>query len=186
MAVMCSPESGDAWPMGIRYYAYAFDANQTDQALADPRSFLSADPLADAWGFEHGATICTPTFEQAVPHRDMLYLDKAWRHLQCLTAPAEPDLIAGHAYRMFEGEVVMNDMGWEPWVRTLTPLDVLAVAGDLENISDEDVELRLRESRFFDRDFEGEFDYVVNYLRQARTFTANLAAEGRGMVYKIG
>ncbi|KRE74166.1 DUF1877 family protein [Arthrobacter sp. Soil762] len=172
--------------MGIRYYAYAFDGNLTDQALADPLSFLSDDPLADAWGFEHGATISTPTFEQAVPKRDMLYLDKAWRHLQCLTAPAEPGLIARRAYRMFEGAVVMNDMGCEPWVRTLTPPEVLAVARDLVDFSDEYVESRLRESHCFNRDFEGEFDFVVSYLRQARTFTANLAAEGRGMVYLIG
>jgi hypothetical protein len=172
--------------MGIRYYAYAFDGNLTDQARADPFSFLSDDPLADAWGFDHGATIATPTFEQTVPHRDMLYLDKAWRQLQCLTAPAEPGLIARRAYRMFEGSVDMNGMGWDPWVRTLTPPEVLAVAGDLEHISDEDVELRLRELRFFGRDFDDEFGVVVNYLRQARTFTANLAAEGRGMVYMIG
>jgi len=172
--------------MGIRYYAYAFAGNLTDQALADPLSFLSDDPLADAWGFEQGATISTPTFEQAVPKRDMLYLDKAWRHLQCLTAPAEPALMARRAYRMFEGAVVMNDMGWEPWVRTLTPPEVLAVARDLEEVSDEDVELRLRESHCFSPDFDGEVDYVVSYLRQARTFTANLAAAGRGMVYMIG
>lgn len=172
--------------MGIRYYAYAFDGNLTDQALADPLSFLSDDPLADAWGFEHGAAISTPTFEQAVPHRDMLYLDKAWRHLQCLTAPAEPNLMARQAYRMFEGAVVMNGMGWEPWVRALTPPEVLAVARDLEEVSDEDVELRLRESHGFSPDVDGEVGYVVSYLRQARTFTANLAAEGCGMVYMIG
>jgi hypothetical protein len=172
--------------MGIRYYAYAFDGKQTDQALADPLSFLSDDPLADAWGFEHGATVSTPTFEQSVPHRDMLYLDKAWRHLQRLTAPAEPDVIARPAYRMFQGAVVMNDMGWEPWVRTLTPPEVVAVASDLENFTDEDLELRWRESHFVGSDLDGEFDFVVSYLRQARTFMANLAAEGRGMVYLIG
>ncbi|MET3204521.1 MULTISPECIES: DUF1877 family protein [unclassified Arthrobacter] len=172
--------------MGIRYYAYAFDDNVTDQALADPLSVLSDDPLADAWGFEHGAMISTPTFEQAVPERDMLYLDKVWRQVQCLTAPAEPDRIARPAYRMFEGDVAMNGIGWEAWVRTLTPPEVLAVARDLEDVSDEDVELRLRESHCFSRDFEGEFDYVVSYLRQARTFAVNLASEGRGMVYMIG
>lgn len=36
--------------MGIRYYAYAFDADMTARAQADPRSFISDDPLADAWG----------------------------------------------------------------------------------------------------------------------------------------
>ena len=116
----------------------------------------------------------------------MLYLDKAWRHLQCLTAPAEPDVIARPAYRMFQGAVVMNDMGWEPWVRTLTPHEVVAVASDLENFTDEDLELRWRESHFVGSDLDGEFDFVVSYLRQARTFMANLAAEGRGMVYLIG
>jgi len=52
--------------MGIRYYAYAFDGKLTEQVLADPLSFLSDDPLADAWGSEHGATISTPTFGQTV------------------------------------------------------------------------------------------------------------------------
>jgi hypothetical protein len=33
--------------MGIRYYAYAFDADMTTRALADPASFISDDPLAE-------------------------------------------------------------------------------------------------------------------------------------------
>lgn len=63
--------------MGIRYYAYAFDADRTAEALASPRLFLSSDPLADAWGLERGARCGAATFRQAVPDRDMLYLDKA-------------------------------------------------------------------------------------------------------------
>ncbi|WP_115790446.1 DUF1877 family protein [Arthrobacter silvisoli] len=172
--------------MGIRYYAYAFDGKLTEQVLADPLGFLSDDPLADAWGFEHGATISTPTFEQAVPERDMLYLDKAWRHLQFFTSPVEPGLPPRPAFRMFEGEVAMHDMGWDPWVRTLTPPDVFTVARDLEDVTDDELELRLRESSFFSRDPEGEVGYAVNYLRQAQAFVTNLAAEGRGMVYMIG
>ena len=43
--------------MGIRYYAYAFDADQTEAALADPHHFLSDDPLADAWGLDRGNAI---------------------------------------------------------------------------------------------------------------------------------
>lgn len=38
--------------MGIRYYAYAFDADRAQQAVDDPHSILSSDPLADAWGLE--------------------------------------------------------------------------------------------------------------------------------------
>ena len=71
-------------------------------------------------------------------------------------------------------------------MRTLTPPEVVAVARDLENVSDEDVELRMRESHWVGRDPGGEFDFVVSYLRQARIFTVKLAAEGRGMVYMIG
>lgn len=52
--------------MGIRYYAYAFDPEHTEQAFADPGSFIAVDPLADAWGFPPGASIATPSFEQAV------------------------------------------------------------------------------------------------------------------------
>lgn len=36
--------------MGIRYYAYAFENDQTERVVADPRRFISDDPLADAWG----------------------------------------------------------------------------------------------------------------------------------------
>ncbi|MEE2521270.1 DUF1877 family protein [Pseudarthrobacter sp. J75] len=174
--------------MGIRYYAYAFDGNLTDQALADPLAFLSADPLADAWGLEPGADTSFTTFKQTVPDRDMLYLDKAWRQLQCLTARVEPGLMPRCSYRMFEGTVEMDGdgMGWEPWVRALTPPEVLAVARDLEEVQDADVESWLRESPSSMWDFDTEFGYVVTFLRKARTFTANLAAEGRGMVYMIG
>jgi len=63
--------------MGIRYYAYAFDADMTARAQADPRSFISDDPLADAWGMPHGAQIAVTNFEQSVPETEMLYLDKA-------------------------------------------------------------------------------------------------------------
>ena len=172
--------------MGIRYYAYAFDAKLTAQALSDPLSFLSDDPLADAWGFEHGATISVPTFEQAVSKRDMLYLDKAWRHLQYLTSPAEPGLAARPAYRMFEGDVAMHDMGWDAWVRTLTPPEVVTIAKDLDDITDGDLQSGLGESHFRGRDRDGEVAYAMNYLQQARVFVSNPAAEGRGMVYMIG
>lgn len=89
--------------MGIRYYAYAFDGDLTERALADPRSIVSGDPLADAWGMEPGAQSSIATFKQAIPERDMLYLDKAWGLLQAVTAPTAFDSVARPAYRMFEG-----------------------------------------------------------------------------------
>jgi len=72
--------------MGIRYYAYAFDAYLTQQAVDDPHSILSSDPPADAWGLEPHASVSVATFEQVSPKRDMLYLDKAWSALQSLCA----------------------------------------------------------------------------------------------------
>ncbi|WP_454130685.1 hypothetical protein [Microbacterium lacticum] len=49
--------------MGIRYYAYAFDADRAQQAVDDPHSILSSDPLADAWGLEPHASVSVATFE---------------------------------------------------------------------------------------------------------------------------
>jgi hypothetical protein len=107
--------------MGIRYYAYAFDAELAQQAVDDPFSILSRDPLADAWGLEPHASVSVATFEQAVPKRDMLYLDKAWGALLALTRPALGDRSTCAASRMFEGEVAMHGLGWDPWVRTILP-----------------------------------------------------------------
>ncbi|NLA65268.1 MAG: hypothetical protein GX862_04965 [Leucobacter sp.] len=98
--------------MGIRYYAYAFDSKLSDQARADPRSLISSDPLADAWGMEPHQTISYATFEQAVPERDMLYLDKAWRCLQILTGPLESGgRDSRPAFAMFEGEPTVHFRG---------------------------------------------------------------------------
>lgn len=170
--------------MGIRYYAYAFDADSTDRALADPRSVISDDPLADAWGLPHGFTSGTTDFEQSVPARDMLYLDKAWSLLQALTAPKGGDE-PRPAYRMFEGRVTDTETGWVSWVRALTPNEVAAIARDLDSIDDDDAGARFRERARFG-DPEADAEYGHQYLRKARAFVAALAADGRGMAYMIG
>ncbi|MCR8669592.1 YfbM family protein [Agrococcus sp. HG114] len=172
--------------MGIRYYAYAFDRPMTQQALADPRSFIAGDPLADAWGFEPGAQIASPSFEQSVPKRDMLYLDKAWSMLQRLTGPGSGDGDVRPAYRMFEGHVTDREGGWEPWVRALPPDEVPAIARDLAGIDDAEARARLRESGRFGGEPDAEADYAMHYLDAARAFVSALATEGRGMAYLIG
>lgn len=173
--------------MGIRYYAYAFDADMTERALADPRSMLSADPLADAWGMEPGFTIGATDFTQAVPKRDMLYLDKAWGLLQQLTAPATDTDETRPAHLMFEGRVTYNDdWGWDGWVRALTPEQVVEIAPDLDRIGDDEVKERLRGCALPDGRSDAEARYALQYLGKAREFVAGLAAEGRGMVYLIG
>lgn len=136
----------DRCHMGIRYYAYAFDSDRTADALADPRAFISGDPLADAWGFEPHARLAVATFEQSVPARDMLYLDKAWRELRWLTSSTQPSEPARPAYRMFEGQVAFSEDGWSwtPWVRALEPADVRLIAQDLGELTADVARDRLR------------------------------------------
>jgi hypothetical protein len=168
--------------MGIRYYAYAFDADLTEAALAHPRRFLSADPLADTWGMEPGAVVSVATFQQTSPKREMLYLDKAWRELQIVTAPADGK--AGRpAHRMFEGQVTHTRDGWLSWVKTLAPDEIPAISADLASIEEGSVRGALQR-----RSSQGDesLAYALQYLEAARDFTASLVGDGRGMVYMIG
>lgn len=105
--------------MGIRYYAYAFDADLTERAVADPDTVMSDDPLADAWGFPHGTNGGPALFEQIPRKTDMLYLDKAWRELQRLTESGGPDGGPRSAFRMFEGQVNWTGPCYRPWQRTV-------------------------------------------------------------------
>jgi hypothetical protein len=172
--------------MGIRYYAYAFNPDQTEEAFAEPRNFLSRDPLADAWGLEPGAQISYTTFEQSVPASKMLYLDKAWSELQQAYAPARADGSRRPAYRMFEGNVTMHDLGWEPWVRALSPAEIGVIADDLRAGDLAAAPLVLNPGRLLAGSPTALSEYAGTYLDRARIFMTNLAAEGRGMVYMIG
>ncbi|MBL5973896.1 MAG: DUF1877 domain-containing protein [Candidatus Leucobacter sulfamidivorax] len=169
--------------MGIRYYAYAFDHELSDQARENPRSLVSSDPLADAWGLVPHATISHATFEQTVPERDMLYLDKAWRELQILTGPRELCGTARPAFAMFAGEVRMHDLMWEPWVRPLFPADLPEIERDLADLVRDEAERIPEASETVDA--RGE-TFVMHFLRRAHEFVAGLVADGRGMVYMIG
>lgn len=164
--------------MGIRYYAYAFDADYTAQALAAPESVISADPLADAWGLPPGFTSGVTNFEQKPPKIDMLYLDKAWGYLQRLTAPGGAQEIPRPAHRMFEGYVTQTDYGWEPWVKALAPEEVVIVANDLVSVSEE-LTVTL--------DADGEDTaYILDFLKRAVDFVTQLATSNRGFAYLIG
>ncbi len=163
--------------MGIRYYAYAFDAEMADAALADPDRFTSDDPLADAWGMPHGAQIATTNFEQSVPKTEMLYLDKAWSYLQALTRPVDAGRDARPSFRMFEGQVTPHDLGWFAWYRGLAPQEIPAIAADLVLLQDELVDA-------LDDDRDGK--YVQEFLGRAVTLTSQIAATNRGFVYMIG
>jgi len=163
--------------MGIRYYAYTFDADATESALADPRSVISADPLADAWGLPPGAMSAVTDFVQPVPKSEMLYLDKAWSALQALTAPASAHSIARPSHRMFEGRVTPVDLGWISWSRAITPDEVPLIAADLVALQDE----LTSESGAGKED-----EYVLDFLHRAVEFVRQVAATGRGFAYLIG
>jgi hypothetical protein len=174
--------------MGIRYYAYAFDSDQTEEALADPLTVIGADPLADAWGLEPGFTQGVTEFRQSLPERDLLYLDKAWPHLQWLSAPRSSSVGARAAYRMFDGQVTYADDGltWRPWVRALPPHEVALIAWDLETISDLDIKVGLDGFCSSRQALEFELPYAAQFLHRARVFVHTVASEGRGFAYMIG
>jgi hypothetical protein len=170
--------------MGIRYYAYAVDSHDIEAALVAPRAFISSDPLADAWGLEPHAWLSAATFVQAVPKRDMLYLDKAWRELQHLTRPDRPGGSASPAYRMLEGHVTTAPDGysWIPWTRALRPDEMAPIARDLDRLTPDVVQVGLGKDGADERDLA----YVLQYVDAARSFVAGLVQDRRGMAYLIG
>lgn len=190
---------GDIRRMGIRYYAYAFDADMTEAAVAYPRLILGRDPLADAWGLPEGFVTGTTNFLQRPPLDDMLYLDKKWRELQEITEPRKPEsseldnVIFGSpaseaearpAYRMFEGDVHQRGDGWEPWLRTITPQEVPEIVADLCGITEADYANKFDDTSEHGR--ESDLAAVTRFLDKARRFVRGLEATGRGFVYMIG
>lgn len=163
--------------MGIRYYAYAFNSDQTEVALADPERLLSADPLADAWGFPRGAVRAVTNFEQSVPKSEMLYLDKAWSGLQRITASTNRNDPARPAARMFEGQVTPYESGWIAWVRAIMPEEVPGIATDLASLVQEDWHKKVEVD---------DHDYINDYLERSAEFTAELSSTSCGFVYMIG
>lgn len=173
--------------MGIRYYAYAFDADLTQQAVDDPASIVSSDPLADAWGLEPHAEMSVTNFRQTPPKRDMLYLDKAWSALQSLTRSTPGDSATPASHRMFEGNVTLHARGWNPWIRAILPDDVPPIHDDLSSISEPRVRAWARTwASPHGANGEDELHYVLDHLHRAQEFVESLAADRRGMVYLIG
>lgn len=176
--------------MGIRYYAYAFDGDQTESALAEPRSFIGADPLADAFGLPPGFTEGYTDFEQGPPEAEMLYLDKVWNNLQRMTKPSRPDGQARPAYRMFEGAVTPVDSGWaewRPWLRVIAPDEVKDIADDLDTLTDADfIPFYSVHGDATDEDRASERAGVAQFVSRAISFLRGLERTERGFVYMIG
>ncbi|MFS0717289.1 hypothetical protein ABC337_12995 [Arthrobacter sp. 1P04PC] len=174
--------------MGIRYYAYAFESDQAAKALADPRTVIGSDPLADAFGLERGFIQGSTDLRQALSERDFLYLDRAWPYLQRLTAAPSPGAAARASYRMFERHVTYADDGftWQPWVRALPPREVALIARDLEAINDHDINAALDGSCSSGRSLESEVAYAAAFLHRAKVFVHAAASDGRGFAYLIG
>ena len=172
--------------MGIRYYAYAYDKHDTEAALADPMSVIGDDPLADAWGMEPGFTVGVISSTPNLPERDLLYLDKAWPHLQQLTRSSSSHDAPRVSHRMFEGGVEHTEMGWIPWARTITPAEAVEIAEDLKTITEAEVKTAAKEMTDSPEDCATEFGHALEFLRRAQAFTAGVAEDGRGFAYMIG
>ncbi|WP_155838556.1 DUF1877 domain-containing protein [Arthrobacter castelli] len=142
---------------------------------------IGADPLADTLGLQPGFTSGVTDFEQSLPERDLLYLDKSWRYMQELTAPVSAEVTPRPAYRMFEGDVTHCSDGWAPWVRAVPPDEVAIIAADLAGIS-----LHVMATAQPARSEGSQTDYEIEYLKSAVEFVTRLAATNRGLVYLIG
>ena len=172
--------------MGIRYYAYAFDGDMTQQAIDNPDSIVSDDPLADAWGFTPGATgILDATFERRLPESDFLYLDTAWRGLQKVTGPANDRVLPRPAFRMFEGDVNWGPFGHDRWVRIVPPREVVTIAADLAALSEEEIRAKSDGSDFLHQSADEEAEYMMRSIRIATNFVQGLVKTGRGFIYLI-
>lgn len=73
--------------------------------------------------------------------------------------------------------------GWIPFVRCLSPDEVIQVSRDLALVGEADVRLALTEGGFWTID---DLDYVLFHLAEAKSFVDDLAARGEGLVYLIG
>lgn len=172
--------------MGVRYYAYAFDSDQTEEAMADPISMISEDPLADAWGMEPGFTIGV-LGERTVSKRNMLYLDKAWPYLQRLTGAPEGGVNDPRiSHLMFAGEAAGNSRHWMAQTGIVVPSQVALVARDLEAIEEEEVARSVMQRCGPGDRNKGEVEYVLQYFRESREFAAGVAEDGRGFAFMIG
>ena len=160
--------------MGIRYYAYPVHSDDIARARADPLAFVSDDPFSDAWGPEE----LRPT---------MLYLDKCWHYLQVVLRPRS-DGAPRTSFGLVEGQVTHTDRGWIPFVKLLAPDDVAAIADDLALVDGDDVRIALGlDLTEIDEPSQlVEYDYVLQYLADARAFLAELVKHRQGMVYMIG
>ncbi|MBC7441029.1 MAG: DUF1877 family protein [Ramlibacter sp.] len=158
--------------MGIRYYAYPITADEYPLALKNPCLFHRSDPLTDAWG----ALETRP---------EMLYLDKCWSDLQHLlgSAPDQPDR---PALQLVGGRVTFTSTGWIPYERALGPAQVKAIAADLGTVVEADIRRMVSEFPPLYGSAEQTYEYVAQYLADAKHFTARLATGGWGLVYLIG
>lgn len=158
--------------MGIRYYAYPIAAEDYLAARENPCRFHGADPLADAWGLHD-------------QQPEMLYLDKCWRELQILLGSPVGDS-PRPAAQLVQGQVTDTDMGWIPHEQALSPEEVGAIAADLATVGESDIRKALPRFNRPDDSEDQEFEYVAQYLAEAKKFTAHLASQGYGLVYLIG
>lgn len=160
--------------MGIRYYAYPVAPELVNIAESSPRDFLSADPLADAWG---------PPDERP----PMLYLDKSWRNLQLVLGQRRSEATRA-AFELVRGDVTMREDGWDSFVRFVGPEVVRDIAADLATVDDCQVMdgIAAGGRQLTMEEYEAEVDFTTDYLTIAIAFTTDLARRGDGLVYLIG
>lgn len=163
--------------MGIRYFACAYPHELIDTIYSEPMLAMTVNPTVESWSAEHRTEL--PTLD----------LDKMWRSFQAVTAPAAR--VTGYeyprpAYRMFEGhitEIYSEGIGWFPWLRVISPDETAVISRDLASL---DPTLLAHAERYNYGPSEHLNESCAQFLRNARSFTEELAQHGHGFVYMIG
>ncbi len=160
--------------MGIKYFALPVPAPLVNIARMNPRAFLPERPAGNAWP----EPPCPP---------DALQLDKPWQDLRDLLGwpghqPPRP------AFELLRGEVKQRGYGWLPYERVLGPQDVVEVAEDLSRL--DLAALYQAYEPLVSPDWaaimDGRRGIVESHVRKAEAFTAKLAHNGQGLIYRIG
>ncbi|MGI8415577.1 MAG: DUF1877 family protein [Nakamurella sp.] len=170
--------------MGIRWYGWAVTPEEAEIARTEPWTVIRlADERHDRSGWTNAD------------------LDKAWRYMQQLFAdenegcwarrrPAHgrgPRPAYGRAlrpaYDLVAGDVTYPngyEAGYLPHIGILQAERVREISHDLATISTSAIK-----SYFLGQGQPAEVDYVGEYMKQARDFTADAASRGHAVVYMI-
>jgi hypothetical protein len=173
--------------MGIRYFAVTFPPDRVEEVTTDVDAYLRSDA--------HHQFTC-----HREPSAPTLDLDKSWRALQGAFSCRKPEHgraqsaswlqnfgcdDARPAFDLVRGDVTNSCCGWEPYTGVRHPGRAAEIAYDLASLTAAEIDEWASACAAWRRD-ESEGDYIREMIARAQTFTAQVEAEGLGIIYWIG